>query len=100
MSATNISLRVTIFLFVDFYVLAIGPVVEHADFDRYWTSGSSYPARDVLPPVGRESISVLAGSRQGSRVLIMAEIFKVIGARRSPEGAQKCRHLYHPLPQP
>jgi putative cardiolipin synthase len=52
------------FLFVDLDVLAIGPVVDDvsADFDRYWASGSSYPAKDVLPPVGTESTSVVAAA--------------------------------------
>ena len=52
------------FLFVDLDVLAIGPVVADvsADFDRYWGSGSSYPAREVLLPVGKETISVLAAA--------------------------------------
>jgi cardiolipin synthase C len=39
-------------LFADLDVLAIGPVVKEvsSDFDRYWTSGSSYPVDKLLPP--------------------------------------------------
>ncbi len=41
------------FLFIDLDVLAIGPVVRDvsADFDRYWASGSSYPASRIISPV-------------------------------------------------
>ncbi len=41
-------------LFADLDVLAIGPVVQAVsdDFDRYWASGSSYPAERILPAVG------------------------------------------------
>lgn len=40
-------------VFADLDVLAIGPVVQDVsrDFDRYWSSGSSYPADQLLPPV-------------------------------------------------
>ena len=40
-------------LFVDLDVLAVGQVVDDVsqDFDRYWASGSSYPARRILPPI-------------------------------------------------
>jgi len=40
-------------LFADLDVLAIGPVVQAVsdDFDRYWASGSSYPAERLLPTV-------------------------------------------------
>src|SRR5690606_40704335 len=39
-------------VFVDLDVLAIGPVAKEvsADFDRYWSSGSAYPAARLLPP--------------------------------------------------
>jgi putative cardiolipin synthase len=39
-------------VFVDLDVLAVGPVVKQvsADFDRYWSSGSSYPAAAILAP--------------------------------------------------
>jgi len=38
-------------LFADLDVLAIGPVVSELsdDFDRYWSSASSYPAAIILP---------------------------------------------------
>jgi putative cardiolipin synthase len=41
-------------LFVDLDVLAAGPVAQQvsADFDRYWASGSSYPAARLLPAAG------------------------------------------------
>src|SRR5690606_13886442 len=37
-------------VFMDLDVLAVGPVVAEvsADFDRYWASGSSYPASRIL----------------------------------------------------
>jgi len=40
-------------LFADLDVIAVGPVVKEVSnaFDRYWASGSSYPAQQVLPPV-------------------------------------------------
>ena len=39
-------------VFVDLDVLAVGPVVKEvsADFDRYWASGSAYPAARLLAP--------------------------------------------------
>jgi putative cardiolipin synthase len=39
-------------VFADLDVLAVGPIVRDvaADFDRYWASGSSYPAEQFLPP--------------------------------------------------
>lgn len=39
-------------VFVDLDVLAVGPVAREvsADFDRYWASGSSYPAARLLAP--------------------------------------------------
>src|SRR5215212_6971838 len=44
--------------------MAIGPVVKDVshDFDRYWASGSSYPADRVLPSVSPASISAVAAS--------------------------------------
>src|SRR5690606_15785701 len=40
-------------LFADLDVLAVGPVVREVsrDFDRYWSSGSAYPADRILTPV-------------------------------------------------
>lgn len=51
--------------FVDLDVLAIGSVVPEVsvDFDRYWASGSAYPADRVLPPASknkRDAISAKA----------------------------------------
>ena len=48
--------------FVDLDVLAVGPVVEQAsrDFDRYWASGSSYPADRLLPRASAGAIDRLA----------------------------------------
>ncbi|MFD1959200.1 phospholipase D family protein [Novosphingobium panipatense] len=42
-------------LFSDLDVLAIGPVAREveADFERYWTCDSAYPARQILPLLGR-----------------------------------------------
>jgi putative cardiolipin synthase len=39
-------------VYVDLDVLAVGPVVRQVstDFDRYWSSGSSYPVDRLLPP--------------------------------------------------
>ena len=40
-------------LFADLDILAVGAVVAEVekDFDRYWNSGSAYPAAFLLPPV-------------------------------------------------
>ena len=45
--------------FVDLDVLAIGPVVEDVsvDFERYWSSESSYPAERVLARVSQTAIA-------------------------------------------
>ncbi|MEE4451178.1 phospholipase D family protein [Novosphingobium resinovorum] len=42
-------------LFADLDVMAMGPVAREveADFERYWTSESAYPARQILPILGR-----------------------------------------------
>lgn len=49
------------FLFIDLDVLAVGPVVEDVsrDFDRYWASGSAYPAGLVLAPAADQGIARL-----------------------------------------
>jgi putative cardiolipin synthase len=51
-------------LFVDLDVLAIGPVVHDVsrDFDRYWASGSSYPADRLLPAASPAAIAGLAAA--------------------------------------
>jgi putative cardiolipin synthase len=48
-------------LFVDLDVMAIGPVVNAVsnDFDRYWSSASSYPVDRLLPPAAPASIAEL-----------------------------------------
>ena len=40
-------------LFLDLDMLAVGPVVPDVsrDFDLYWSSGSSYPADRIVPPI-------------------------------------------------
>ena len=47
--------------FLDLDVLAVGPVVNDVsrEFDRYWASGSSYPAHLVLPAVNVASAAML-----------------------------------------
>lgn len=48
--------------FVDLDVLAVGPVVRDvsSDFDRYWTSESSYPVDRLLPPASATLVEELA----------------------------------------
>jgi putative cardiolipin synthase len=48
--------------FADLDVLAVGPVVDEVskDFDRYWASGSSYPAERLLPAADAATITALA----------------------------------------
>ena len=50
--------------FADLDVLAIGPVVNDVstDFDRYWASGSSYPARRVLQASSPQALADLAAA--------------------------------------
>ena len=61
-------------LFVDVDVLAVGAVVPDVsrDFDRYWASDSSYPAEDLVPPIGAERRKEVEG--------------RLSSAARSPEG--------------
>jgi putative cardiolipin synthase len=49
-------------LFSDLDVLAGGPVVQQLslDFDRYWSSDSSYPVAQILPPVPPSRMDALA----------------------------------------
>ena len=51
-------------LFADLDVLAVGPVVNEVSgvFDRYWASGSSYPAECVLPRVSPDRIAEVASA--------------------------------------
>ena len=50
--------------FVDLDALAIGPVVNDVsrNFDRYWASDSSYPARRLLPQAGAARIAEFAST--------------------------------------
>ncbi len=50
-------------VFVDLDILAVGPVVKEvsADFDRYWSSASSYPAARLLAPARRRSDAGASG---------------------------------------
>jgi cardiolipin synthase C len=52
------------FVFVDLDVMAVGPVVHDVSyaFDRYWASGSSYPADRLLPPADPALIAELASA--------------------------------------
>lgn len=52
--------------FADLDVLAIGPVVADvsADFDRYWSSPSAYPAGHLLPPVEAGELEAILGRRR------------------------------------
>ena len=51
-------------LFRDLDVLAVGPVVTDvsSDFDRYWSSGSSYPVDRILAAATPEQSDALAAS--------------------------------------
>lgn len=51
-------------LFEDLDVMAVGPVVPEVsrDFDRYWASGSSYPADRLLPPATPSQIADLTSA--------------------------------------
>ncbi len=49
-------------LFADLDAIGIGPVVGEVSgqFDRYWASGSAYPADRLLPPAGTAQVKRLA----------------------------------------
>jgi putative cardiolipin synthase len=51
-------------LFVDLDVMAAGPVVTEVskDFDRYWTSPSSYPLDRIIRPVSPAHIAAVAAA--------------------------------------
>jgi putative cardiolipin synthase len=51
-------------VFADLDVIAVGPVVNEvaSDFDRYWTSESSYPAERLLPPANAAQIADLTSA--------------------------------------
>jgi len=54
--------------YFDLDVLAVGPVATDVsqDFDRYWTSGSSYAAADILAP-SRGGLDELANAANAAR---------------------------------
>lgn len=49
-------------VFVDLDVMAVGPVVKEVsdDFDRYWSSASSYPVDGILPHTDASQLAELA----------------------------------------
>jgi putative cardiolipin synthase len=51
-------------LFVDLDVMAVGPVVTEVskDFDRYWSSASSYPLDRIIRPVNPAQIASVAAA--------------------------------------
>lgn len=51
-------------LFADLDVMAVGPVVSDVskDFDRYWSSNSSYPLSGLLPIVGALELEALSAA--------------------------------------
>jgi len=57
-------------LFTDLDVLAVGPVVNEISesFDRYWASGSAYPAAWLLPSAGPAEVAqVVSAAREVER---------------------------------
>lgn len=69
-------------LFADLDLLAAGPAAGEvaADFERYWRSGSAYPAEDILPPprpdaparLAAEAAAIAAGDRARAYVEAVA----------------------------
>ena len=58
-------------LFSDLDILAVGPVVQDlsSDFDRYWSSQSAFPVKQVLPaaaPNGLEALALAASNTEKS----------------------------------
>ena len=72
-------------LFADLDVLAVGPVVNafSQDFDRYWNSGSSYPADRLLPPVTPAQLDELAETAARIQTAPAARAY-VATVRQSP----------------
>jgi putative cardiolipin synthase len=70
-------------LFADLDVLAIGPVVKDVslDFDRYWSSASSYPADRILPPVDTEILTEI--TRQAAELMQSPEARDYVEAVRN-----------------
>lgn len=62
-------------LFSDLDVMAIGPVVQRvsADFDRYWSSPSSYPLSRLVDSAGREGLARMAATAKQARGLPEAQ---------------------------
>jgi putative cardiolipin synthase len=66
-------------VFADLDVIAIGPVVEEvsSEFDRYWSSASSYPAERVLPAAPPDAAAKFAADaarlREGAAALPYVE---------------------------
>jgi len=72
-------------VFADLDVIAVGPVVGEVsrNFDRYWASGSAYPADRLLPPAGSAQIAEIASA--ASRVeRDPAAVAYMEALRRSP----------------
>jgi len=80
-------------LFVDLDALAIGAVVPEVaqDFERYWTSESSFPAELILDPVAPETIETWREPRFPDEPLAKAYLaatdkaFETLGLERSEE---------------
>jgi putative cardiolipin synthase len=58
--------------YFDFDVLAVGPAARDVseNFDAYWSSGSSYPAADILPPADggvAELVAAADAARESAR---------------------------------
>lgn len=70
-------------LFADLDVLAVGPVVQDVseDFDRYWASGSSYPADRILPAAAPGRLEALHS--RGSVIQSMPAAEQYVTALRS-----------------
>ncbi len=70
-------------LFADLDVLAIGPVVGavSSDFDRYWASGSTYPAQQLLTAAEPGALAEL--TRRAARVEADAEAAAYVEAVRT-----------------
>ena len=70
-------------LFADLDVLAIGPVVQtvSSDFDRYWASGSAYPAERLLPAAAPDALDGL--TRRAAQVEADARAVAYVRAVRT-----------------
>ncbi len=80
-------------LFADLDVMAIGPVVDDvsADFDRYWASGSTYPAARLLPAAQSGALAEL--TRHAAKVEADPDAAAYVHAvRTSPFVERLLRH--------